>query len=81
MRGLPMVLGVATAFLLGAAMAVAVQPRPLFHELMALLTGASAYDRCVKAGACNAVRTGPRDVPSRLPRMRPQEAPADMDRA
>jgi hypothetical protein len=81
MRWLPTILGVAAAFLMGAALAVAIQPRPMFREIVAYLTGANAFDRCVKAGACSAVRTGPHEVPSRVPRMRLQEAPPDMDRA
>ena len=81
MRAFHTFLGVAAAFLLGVALAVAIRPRPLFRELMALMTGGSAYDRCVKAGACNAMQAGPRSVPSRVPRLRMQEAPPDMDRA
>lgn len=81
MRWLPTILGVAAAFLMGAALAVAIQPRPLVRELIAYLTGSSAYDRCVKAGACNAMQAGPHDVPSPVPRLRRQEAPPDMDRA
>ena len=77
MREAPTILGVIAAFLLGAALAVAVHPRPLFREIVAYLTGDSTYQRCVKAGACNAAK-GPQDVPP--PRLR-QEAPADMDRA
>jgi hypothetical protein len=81
MRWLPTVLGVAAAFLMGAALAVATNPRPLFREIVMRVTGASAYDRCVKAGACNATQATPHDVPSRVPRLRRQEAPPDMDRA
>ena len=74
-------LGIAAAFLLGVALAIAIHPRPLFRDIAAMMSGGSAYDRCVKAGACNAMQTGPRSVPSRLPRLRMQEAPPDMDRA
>ena len=81
MRWLPTALGVAAAFLIGAALAVAFQPRPLLREFIAHLTGGNAFDRCVKAGACNAMRTGPHNVPARVPRLRQQEAPPDMDRA
>ena len=79
MRSLPTFLGVAAAFLMGAALAVVLHPRPLLREIVALITGESAYDRCIKAGACNAMQTGPHVVPSPAPR--PQKAPADMDRA
>jgi hypothetical protein len=78
MRSLPTVLGVMAAFLMGAALAVAIHPRPLFREIVTMITGESAYDRCIKAGACNA-RTGSHDGPARVPH--PQKAPADMDRA
>jgi hypothetical protein len=77
MRAVPTILGVIAAFLLGAALAVAVRPQPLFREIVAYLKGDSAIERCIKAGACNAAK-GPQDVPA--PRLR-QEAPADMDRA
>ncbi len=81
MRWLPTILGVAAAFLMGAALAVAINPRPLFREIVMRVTGASAYDRCLKAGACNSMQAGPHSVPSRIPRLRMQEAPPDMDRA
>jgi hypothetical protein len=80
MRWLPDILSVVAAFLLGAALAVAVHPRPL-RELVTRLSGGSAYQRCVKAGACNAAKSAPHDVPSPVPRLRRQEAPPDMDRA
>ena len=72
-------LGVAAAFLMGAALAVAIHPRPLFREIVTLLSGDSAYQRCVKAGACNAMPSGSHEVPSPAPRL--QKAPPDMDRA
>ncbi len=78
---LPTFLGVIAAFLLGAALAVVLHPRPLFHQIVSFVTGGSAYQRCVKAGACDALKTGPHDVPAPVPRLRPQEAPPDMDRA
>ena len=77
MRWLPMVLGVAAAFLMGAALAVVLQPRPAFRDMMMRMTGASVFDRCVKAGACNAVRSAPQVAPH----IQRQEAPPDMDRA
>jgi hypothetical protein len=79
MRWLPTLLGVVAAFLVGAALAVATNPRPLFRELVTVVTGANVFDRCIKAGACNAVRRGPHEAP--LPRFKPQEAPPDLDRA
>ena len=79
MRSIPTVLGVIAAFLMGAALAIAIHPRPLFREIVALIRGDSAYDRCLKAGACNAMRNGPQNVPAPVPH--PQKAPADMDRA
>ena len=79
MRWLPSLLGVVAAFLMGAALAVATNPRPLFRELVAMVTGANVFDRCIKAGACNAVRSGP--PPAHIPRLKPQEAPPDLDRA
>jgi hypothetical protein len=79
MRWLPTLLGVVAAFLMGAALAVAINPRPLFRELVTVVTGANVFDRCIKAGACNAVRRGPHEVP--MPRLKPQEAPPDLDRA
>ena len=69
MRWLPTILGVAAAFLMGAALAVAINPRPLFREIVMQVTGASAYDRCLKAGACNSTQAGPHAVP-------PDPAPA-----
>ena len=39
MRAVPTILGVTAAFLMGAALAVAVHPRPLFREIVAYLTG------------------------------------------
>jgi len=78
-RWLPTLLGVVAAFLMGAALAVATNPRPLFRELVTMVTGANVFDRCIKAGACNAVRRGPHEVP--MPRLKPQEAPPDLDRA
>lgn len=81
MRWLPTLLGVVAAFLMGAALAVATNPRPLFRELITELTGANVFDRCIKAGACNAVRSGSHDGPARLPPLKPQEAPPDLDRA
>jgi hypothetical protein len=81
MRAAPTILGVIAAFLLGAALAVVVRPQPLFREIVAYLRGDSAYQRCVKAGACNAMQSAPHQVPGPVPRLRPQEAPADMDRA
>lgn len=77
---LPTLLGGIAAFLLGAALAVVVHPRPLFREIVTYLSGGSAYQRCVKAGACNAVKAGPHDTPSPVPPVR-QNAPADLDRA
>jgi hypothetical protein len=71
-------MGVIAAFLMGAALAVIVHPRPLFHELMAYLAGGNAFDRCIKAGACNAVRAAPHGAPAPAPR---HEAPPDLDRA
>jgi hypothetical protein len=79
MRWLPTLLGVVAAFLMGAALAVVTNPRPLFRELVTMVTGANVFDRCIKAGACNAVRSGPHEVP--MPRSKPQEAPPDLDRA
>ena len=79
MRWLPTLLGVVAAFLIGAALAVATNPRPLFRELVTMMTGANVFDRCIKAGACNAVRRGPHEVP--MPPLKPQEAPPDLDRA
>ena len=79
MRWLPTLLGVVAAFLMGAALAVATNPRPLFRELVTEITGANVFDRCIKAGACNAVRRGPHEPA--LPRLKPQEAPPDLDRA
>jgi len=81
MRWLPTLLGVVAAFLMGAALAVATNPRPLFRELLTMVTGANAFDRCIKAGACNAVRSGPHDAPARMPPLHMQEAPPDLDRA
>ena len=78
MRWLPTLLGVVAAFLMGAALAVATNPRPLFRELVTMVTGANVFDRCIKAGACNAVRRGP---PVRMPPLKLQEAPPDLDRA
>ena len=79
MRWLPTLLSVVAAFLLGAALAVATNPRPLFRELVTQITGANVFDRCVKAGSCNAVRSG--SPPARMPPLKPQEAPPDLDRA
>jgi hypothetical protein len=79
LRWLPTLLGVVAAFLMGAALAVATNPRPLFRELVTTVTGANVFDRCIKAGACNAVRRGPHEVP--MPPLKPQEAPPDLDRA
>jgi hypothetical protein len=81
MRWLPTLLGVVAAFLMGSALAVATNPRPLFLELVTMVTGANVFDRCIKAGACNAVRSGPHDAPARMPPLKPQEAPPDLDRA
>ena len=75
MRAAPTILGVIAAFLLGAALAVVVRPQPIFHEIVGYLKGDSAYQRCVKAGACNAMKA-PQTEP-----LRPLKAPADMDRA
>jgi hypothetical protein len=81
MRWLPTLLGVVAAFLMGAALAVATNPRPLFRELITQVMGTNVFDRCIKAGSCNAVRSGPHDGPARMPPLRPQEAPPDLDRA
>jgi hypothetical protein len=72
-------MGVIAAFLMGAALAVLVHPRPLFHDILAYINGDNAFDRCIKAGACNAVRAGSPDAPAPAPRRQP--APDDMDRA
>jgi hypothetical protein len=71
-------MGVIAAFLMGAALAVIVHPRPLFHDILAYISGGNAFDRCIKAGACNAVQSAPHPAapaPLRHP------APDDMDRA
>jgi hypothetical protein len=81
MRWLPTVLSVVAAFLMGAALAVVTNPRPLFRELISQVTGTNAFDRCIKAGSCNAVRGGPHDAPARIPHFKRQEAPPDLDRA
>jgi hypothetical protein len=75
MRWLPTALGVTAAFLMGATLAIATNPRPFFREFVAALTGASYIDRCRHAGACNAVQGVP---PAPRKRLKP---PADMDRA
>jgi hypothetical protein len=75
MRWLPTALGVTAAFLMGAALAIATNPRPLFREIVASLTGASYFDRCRHAGACNAVQ-GIQPAPRQ--RLKP---PPDLDRA
>ena len=80
MRTLTQILLLATAIVLGAALAAATNPRPLLREIVIGLTG-GPMGVCARSPACRkAINIPVRHAP--IPdRTRSKPAPANMDRA
>ena len=80
MRTLTQILLLATAIVLGAALAAATNPRPLLREIVIGLTG-GPMGACVRSSTCRKAM----DIPVRhapIPdRTRSKPAPVNMDRA
>ena len=77
MRTLIQLLLLATAIVLGVALAAATNPRPLLREIVIELTG-GPMGACVQSPTCRKIM----NIPVRrahLP-VQPRPAPADMDR-
>ena len=75
MRPLGTLVWLFLSFLTGAALYLAVAPRPVLDAIVEELTGASEFDRCVHAARCLKAMQAP-DQPSHF-----RMAPADLDRA
>jgi hypothetical protein len=80
MRILTQLLLLATAIVLGVALAAATNPKPVLREIVLDLTG-GPMGACMRSPACRRLM----DIPVRHPplpdRTHYQRAPADMDRA
>jgi hypothetical protein len=75
MRQLGTLFWLLVSFTVGAALYLAVAPKPVLDTIVQDLTGASEFDRCVYAARCLKAMQAPSE-PSHY-----RMAPADMDRS
>ena len=80
MRAVTQLLLLATAFVLGVALAAATDPKPVLRQIVVSLTGGQT-GACMRSEACRRVMDIPvRQTPAPQP-AHARPAPTDMDRA